>query len=256
MRSRAPLAGALLLLLAGAARPSQAFTLHYDVRFGPLRLLSMRTTVDLAADSYRTTTVVRTEGLIGVLFPWTSESVTEGLRDPLRPRRHASDGRFRGQRRVVEIAYGDDGAVQARIEPPSEQDWRDAVPPDAQRFTVDPLTASLATIEQGCQGRVPVFDGRRRYDLRLEDGGIAELGASPHGVYAGPTRRCRAVIEPFGGFWRSDGRESETPAALEFWIASPRPELVPMPVYLELSGARGTLRIHLSRIDMPGGAPG
>jgi hypothetical protein len=53
------------------------------------------------------------------------------------------------------------------------------------------------------------------------------------------------LIEPRGGFWRSEPHESETPARLEYWIAPPAPGLPPAPVYLELTGARGTLSVVL-----------
>lgn len=244
----------LALLLLGTAAPALAlapFTLHYDVRFGPLRLLSMRTTIELLPDVYRTRTRMRTEGLIGLLFPWTSDSITEGLRGPLRPRRHTSEGRYRRQRRVVELRYADDGSVETRIEPPPDAEGRDTVAPELRRSTVDPLTASLAAMEQECRGQVPVFDGRRRYDLRLEDLGRADVPAAHAGPYAGSARRCRAVVAPLGGFWRADAPHDESPSTLDFWIAEPRADLVPVPVYLELTGKRGTLRIVLDAIVSP-----
>lgn len=249
-----PVRAILPLLLLGIAAPAIAvdpFTLRYDVRFGPLSILSMRTTIELGQETYRTRTLMQTEGVIGLLFPWRSDSITEGLRGPLRPRRHTSAGRYRRQHRTVELRYRDDGSVETHIEPPPDADGRDVVPPALQRATVDPLTASLAAMEQDCRGYVPVFDGRRRYDLRLEDLGAADVPPSNAGVYAGGARRCRAVLAPLGGFWRADAPHDESPSTLDFWIAEPRPALLPLPVYLELAGTRGTLRIVLVAIDTP-----
>lgn len=251
--------GARLVLLAGllaapAGAADSTLALHYDVRYGPLRLLTIQTTSMLGDTHYRMRSEMQTTGPIGYVFPWKARSESEGVRSAgtLRPQRHRSDGRFRGESRVVEIAYADDGEVRARIEPPPENDARDAVPEALQRATLDPLTASLASLLANCSGTLPVFDGRRRYDLRLEELPPAQLEKSRRRLYAGPARRCRATVEARAGFWRTDPRDSETPTTLDFWIAAPSPGVSPVPVYLELSGERGTLTIDLTDVR-PGG---
>jgi hypothetical protein len=224
--------------------------LDYDVRFGPLRLLAMRTTADLTPDRYSAVADMRTVGFVAALFPWQSQSRSIGLRQSgaLAPEEHRTEGLYRGQRRLVDLDY-EGGAVLTLIEPPPESDWRDAVPAEMQRGTIDPLTATLAALEADCRGTLRVFDGRRRYDLRLSDLGQAELESSSYHVYAGPARRCQAVVDVLGGFWRDDPRQSEKPTTLDYWIAAPQAGLPPVPVYLELAGVRGTLRVHLTAVN-------
>jgi hypothetical protein len=241
-------AALLLACLAATADAAPGILLRYDVRWGPLRLLTMETTLQLGTSTYRTSTRLETVGLLDTVFPWRAESSTEGLRSPLRPRRHRSDGRFRGEIRTVEIAYADDGAVQARVEPPSTEEAREIVPEALRQGTVDPLTATLAALDGGCRGTVPVFDGRRRYDLRLEDRGAATVETG-RGMYDGPAQRCHAVVAPLGGFWRDDPREAATPTTLDLFMATPDPTLSPVPVYIELAGQRGTLRIQLVALE-------
>ncbi len=240
---------ALLLAARAAAAEDVGMALDYDVRFGPLRLLSMAMTTHAAGERYDARMVLQTQGWIARLFPWRSESASRGRRDGDRliVEHHRANGTYRQTRRSVEIDYGDDGTVRSRVAPPPEQDSRDAVPEALQQGTIDPITASLTAIVGGCRGRLPVFDGRRRYDLMLEELPAAAV-PSRRGVYAGTARRCRALIEPHAGFWRSEPHESETPARLEFWIASPKPSLPPAPVYLELTGARGTLSVVLREV--------
>jgi hypothetical protein len=246
---------ALLVALAataGATAPPPPLTLRYDVRFGPVTILSMDTTIAVADTTYRSTTRMRTEGVVRLLYPWNAEAISDGVRDgtTLTPRRHTADGVYRGEHRRVRIEYGDDGAVASQIDPPPEADARDAVPADMQRATIDPLTASLAAVSrQPCHGTLPVFDGRRRYDMQLEDKGPADVEPSRRGIYAGPARRCRATIIAYSGFWRSSPMDSETPTTLDYFIATPREDVGPLPVYLELAGARGTLRIHLTAVE-------
>jgi hypothetical protein len=249
-RLSAVMASALLLASLGRALATgdDGVALDYDVRFGPLRLLTMSFATEATGERYRASLVLETQGLIGRLFPWRAESETQGRRDGdlLRPERHRAEGTYRAIRRSVEIDYAPDGSVRSRIVPPPEQDGRDAVPDALQQATIDPITASLQAVAAACRGTLAVFDGRRRYDMHLAELPSGEV-PSRQGVYHGPARRCRATIEPHAGFWRSAPHESETPARLEFWIASPAPGLPPAPVYLELSGARGTLAVVLRR---------
>jgi hypothetical protein len=240
-----------LVLLAGRGLAAEGVTLDYDVRYGPFTILAIRTTAWIAGERYQTVSRMQTEGVIGYLFPWHADARSDGVvaGDAWKPERHRLTGAYRAEKRSVSIDY-DGGIVRARVEPPPEDDYRSQVPPELQQDTIDPLTASLAAVGADCRGTLRVFDGRRRYDMVLSDLGSAELKRSRHGLYAGPTRRCRAEVRPVAGFWNrkpgdDDPENDEEPAHLDFWIAPPRPDVRPVPVYLELAGARGTLSIWL-----------
>jgi Protein of unknown function (DUF3108) len=252
MRMRGLLRGlAVVVGLASRAIAADhaAVTLRYEVHYGPLRLLSVHVSTAVDGTQYRSRSVMQTEGIVGAIYPWSSESEVLGVRTGgrLQPHRHRAVGRYRNQERLVEIDYAGE-RVRSRIEPAPEADDRTAVPEALQQATVDPLTASLHAAATGCEGTIPVFDGRRRYDLRLVALAPVELAATPARVYAGPARRCRAQVEAKAGFWQSDPRDSEVPTYLDYWLAVPRPGLPPIPVYLELRGARGTLRIDLVEV--------
>lgn len=240
-----------LLLVAARGLAAEGVTLDYDVRYGPLSILAIRTSAWIAGERYQTASRMRTEGMIGYLFPWHADASSQGTvaGDAWRPERHRLTGAYRSEKRSVAIDY-DGGTVRTQVEPPPEDDYRSQVPPALQQNTMDPLTASLAAVGTDCRGTLSVFDGRRRYDMVLSDLGTAELERSRHGIYAGPTRRCRAEVRPVAGFWTrkagdDDPENDEEPAHLDYWIAQPRPDVRPVPVYLELSGARGTLSIWL-----------
>jgi hypothetical protein len=247
-----PLLGLIALLLcgraAGAAQPGAV--LDYEVRYGPLQVLALRTTARFDGDRYQATTDVRTVGVIALLFPWRAASDSRGLRDDgiMRPLRFRTTGEYRGTHRLAQIDYQVDAGPRVLIDPPAEHDDRDAVPPALQQATIDPLTAGLAAVSSGCQGTLRVFDGRRRYDLALSDLGETATPPSRHTRYAGRARHCRALIAPLAGFWRSEPRHDERPTQVDYWLAAPRPDLIAVPVYLELSAPRGTLAVHLSAV--------
>ena len=256
MRCAGPFVLAVLLASAPCIAEPGA-VLDYEVRYGPLQVLAMRTTARFDGDRYQATTEVRTVGVVALLFPWSAASESRGVQADgrMRPLRFHSAGEYRGTRRLAEIDYDPGGAIRTRIDPAPEADDRDPVPPTLQQATIDPLTASLAAVASGCRGTLRVFDGRRRYDLVLSDLGDAETPSSRHTLYTGRARRCRAVIEPLAGFWRSEPRQDERPTQIDFWVAPPRPDLIAVPVYLELSAPRGTLAIHLSAAEPVAATP-
>jgi hypothetical protein len=225
--------------------------LDYEVRYGPLQIMAMRTTTHVDDATYRTSTEVRTVGIAALLFPWQASSSTNGVRaaDSMHPQHFRSTGEYRGERRVSEVDYDGSGTVSTRLDPPPEADDRDPVDPALQRETIDPLTAGVAAVMSGCRGTFPVFDGRRRYDLVLSDLGDADTPRSRHTVYTGRARHCRVSIQALGGFRRSAPYLDERPSQIDAWVASPQPGMVAVPVYLELSAPRGTLAIHLAATE-------
>jgi Protein of unknown function (DUF3108) len=243
------LAATLIARAATAAPPGAV--LDYEVRYGPLQVLALRTTARFDGDHYQATTAVRTVGVVAMLFPWSAASDSRGVRDDrtMRPLRFRTAGEYRGTHRLAEIDYEGDAGPRVHIDPPAENDDRDPVPAALQEATIDPLTASLAAVSSGCRGTLRVFDGRRRYDLVLRDLGESATPPSRHTLYAGRARHCRALIQPLAGFWRSEPRHDERPTQVDYWIASPRPDLIAVPVYLELSAPRGTLAVHLSAVE-------
>jgi hypothetical protein len=100
-------------------------------------------------------------------------------------------------------------------------------------------------VQSGCRGTLRIFDGRRRYDLSLADQGESDLPAATP-VYQGRAQHCQARVTPRTGFWRASEKHDERPAQLDVWIAAPKPDVMPVPVYMQLSGARGTLGFRLS----------
>lgn len=247
---RVVLLGVMLALLAG--RPvgaADGIALDYAVHYGPFEILALHTTARVDESRYETTSAMRTVGMAGVLFPWTATAHTTGVRDPLglRPAWHRSRGVYRGDERTVAIDYADAGVV-AVVHPPAESDARLPVAVDEQQQTIDPLTAGLLPLITACRGALRVFDGRRRYDLVLTDHGLVEL-PEPTPVFRGTSRHCRARVAPLAGFWRADERHDERPAQLDLWLATPPPAPFAIPVYMELSGPRGSLSIALRAIE-------
>jgi hypothetical protein len=253
---------ALALTLAFAARPASAaahppgLSLAYDVYYLAFRILAVESTTFVAPDGYRTNTFMQTTGFLGALFPWEARSSAFGsiVGAQLVPGQYELRSVFRGKPIAVDLRYGEDGEVSERIEGVDFAEGRRVpVPEDEQSNTLDPLTAAISLSHElertgKCAGIRRVYDGVRRYDLHYEDLGTADLEKSDEG-YGGPTRLCKASVQPIGGFITAGEGAGEAPQAILAWLAPPMPGAAPVPLRLDMSSSRGTLSAYLQKAE-------
>jgi hypothetical protein len=239
----AVIAIAAALALAAPPARAEAVLARYDVRARGVSVMRVEALFDLSGPRYRVRTRVRPVG-VAAAFAGGGEQVsaTEGSwrgADPV-PRRHSSEGEWRGGRRAVELDYAPPpgGAPLLRVlEPPLEPE-REPVPEALKRNTVDGLSAVAkllrAVAQTGrCEGEAPVFDGRRRSDFRAWTEGTDDLPRG-EGAFAGPALRCaflgRLVAGRHAAQERDDGRPPRPAVA---WVARPLPNRAAVPVLIE-----------------------
>lgn len=265
MTLRPAIALAAALAFAAPSRAdAEAVLARYEVRAGGLNVMRVEVLFDLSGPRYRVQTRVRPVGMASV-FAGGGEQVssTEGSwrgADP-QPRRHSSEGEWRGGRRAVLLDYAppSGGAPLLRVlEPPIEPE-REAVPEALQRNTVDSLSAVaklLRTVAQTgrCEGEAPVYDGRRRSDFRAWTESMDDLPRGD-GAFAGPALRCAFLGKLVAGRHAAQEREDagRPPQPVMAWVARPLPGRAAVPVLIELQTRWfGTVRAVLSSAEPAG----
>ncbi|WP_168220250.1 DUF3108 domain-containing protein [Azospirillum thermophilum] len=259
------------LILAAAGAPALAAPLNatYRIHVGGVSVLEAQAVLTLTDRSYDVEVRAETGGFLGRLFPWQTRSHSTGAvtGEALAPVRHTQTSLFRGKPRNVTLTYDGRGTVAAAVEPPPEEEDRPAVPEDLRRATVDPLSGVLSALVatsrgNGCTRTVPVYDGRRRYDMTMRDSGMRTVSASRYSIFAGPARECRVTYTPVAGysprppttmFWkRDDGRDgamADDRPPVDLWIAPVVAGAPPIPVRVETDSALGAVVIHLVAIN-------
>jgi len=132
---------------------------------------------------------------------------------------------------------------------------------DAQkRGALDPVTALLqmlahVAVDQSCDVKVPVFDGKRRFDLNGEDRGEENVDDKDYGVYSGPARVCSVDFTMIAGEWKDreknrfwekeGGGQGRDP--FHIWLASLDTKLPELPVRLDSTSAFGDVYVHLTQ---------
>lgn len=125
--------------------------------------------------------------------------------------------------RAVDVSFEDEVAT-SQVEPPFGS-W--GVPPASETDrtgVLDPvaaflqLSANLVNNDRsGCAGSLPVFDGKARYNLNLEDAGRRSVRMR---AWRGEVLVCHAWYEPISGYDPEDyPDEDELRHPLTIWLA-------------------------------------
>jgi hypothetical protein len=237
--------------------------LTYDVYLGGLHIFTFDVGMTLQPGRYSMTAEGGTQGVIGWLYKWDTKLTAEGVdrNGRLEPRRYIAETDWQSNSRTLHLGFGENGRYELRQDPPPEPDpdIEGGLPEALPDGTVDPLSfalaASRALEENGrCDQTVPVFDGRRRFDLTVKQVDETMLPPTDYSIYHGPAVRCRFSMERISGFrksWQSSGRwDSDSSAPPTIWVASIRQDLPPIPVRYEGAIRLGSIVIHLTNAEV------
>ncbi len=263
----AAFAAGLLLALTGPAGASERVTLSYEVYRAGFHVVDSEFDVLLDRDRYEMTAHVRSTGLYGWLVNWSSRTHATGgfgANGP-EPQRYRLQGEWRGQPRLIEIAYQNGVVADVTLEPSLADEQREEVPASLLAAATDPASAIMAMVRrmsagETCSGRLPVFDGRRRYDLVFVDRGRRPFEAETvNPAFSGEAIRCDFSIEPIAGHlrprWEGDERRWERQEG-HVWVLPPRDGLPATPIRLELEGFWGSTIVSLKTVRRQNGSAG
>lgn len=251
------------LTITALSFPAQADETKLDLSFyvysGGYRALTLEADLDLTPQRYRLITNSKTSGLADTLFKYRQRAEANGNRTPvgLSPIQFLTESDSRFSYRSAEIQYTEEWPIIEKMEPKLTEDQREEVPEGMRRATLDPLSGSLLAVtrdlEFPCTGTVPVFDGRRRYDLKFNAIGEETLEKAEGGGYIGTALRCQVEFEPIAGFVK---RDTDTPTEkrlpTELWLARLAPGTPYLPVRLTSDSVFGKFTGYLIRAKIDG----
>jgi hypothetical protein len=253
------LLGGVATLMTSPAGAAEPVRLGYAIYAGGFHVLDASIVLDLGREGYTVEVNAQTQGILGTLFPWQTLARSDGkLRaGEAEPRTHRQTGKWRGQDRAVSLYYDGSGSVLADVRPPDDLDEREPVPPELVPGTTDPLSAVLSVagavaLGRGCSETVPVFDGRRRYDLTFQAMGSRNLPPNRYSVFSGPAVQCQVTSKMLAGRWRKDdGLASDDEKKTPFFLMlAPVVEgMPPVPVRLEGQSRFGEVIMHLTSAE-------
>lgn len=197
---------------AAAAPAAAKYTAVYQLRFAGLTLGKFTLWSTITGDHYALQGNGKITFLASALFELSGGTVTNGALTPQGPQPDAFSFTFETKKGTGQLAMTfDHGAVRSVQARPTIRLHPDAVPVTEQHLqgVLDPLTALFFSTEakapgnpaSACEQRVPVYDGKYRFDLLLTHKRTVRV-VRKKGVktgYEGPAVICKVKYIPVAG---------------------------------------------------------
>jgi hypothetical protein len=240
--------------LTGSAQAQTKFEAHYGISFAAIPIGKGEWSVDVRPDAYTMTATGSASGMISALVSGegtlgASGAMREGKLSPL-----VFTALLKREDEKSETRMTLDNGRVKEIAPASEPADKDRVAvTDAHRSAIiDPLSAMMvpaALDAQACQRTLPIFDGRRRFDLKLSFKRMDKVKADKG--YAGPAVVCATAFQPVAGHransklaaYLTEGRE------IEIWFAPVAGTPLLAPFRLSIASMLGNMVIAATRFE-------
>ena len=156
----------------------------------------------------------KSSGLISLIYKWKQYLKAEGIVTksdiPLNSTSYYSSD-IRGEKMGhMNISYGKNIVEVISAKPnPKDDDRRNSISNELRKNTFDPASAFISlgfNIKKydSCTAIVPIFDGRRRYNIKSTDGGIEILKSTKIKQIEGIVKRCNIQFERIDGYTKKE----------------------------------------------------
>jgi hypothetical protein len=247
------------ILLCAPALAQSKLDAKYVISAAGISIGKSEITVQIDKDKYTASATGRASGFLSILVSGEGSVHVEGAvtEAGLQPKNFTASIKKDNENSEVKLVIDGGSVVDMTAE--SSLPDQDRVPlTDADRHgIIDPLTAVLlpagkseALSNDVCQRTLPIFDGRRRYDLDLSFKRKDELKLASG--YQGPVAVCAVKFKPIAGHhssslivkYLSEGRE------LELWVAPIAGTRVLAPVRMTTTNLIGNLAVDAEQFNV------
>jgi hypothetical protein len=210
--ARAWIAGgcaAVFLMLAPLPAAAQGrLEAHYEASLAGIAVGRGTWGIEISDDYYSASAQGATAGLLKAFSGGTGTGAAQGriVNGALVPQSYmATISSKKSETIKINLANGNIRDFTIEPEPPVDPD-RVVVTPEHKKGVVDPMTSSLVRVPgngellgpDACRGGSSVFDGRLRYDLKLDFKRMETVRAEKG--YQGPAVVCAIYFTPVAGY--------------------------------------------------------
>ncbi len=205
----------------------------------------------------------KTRGFLAKVAPWfgTFESHGWALKgDDYRPQLHKSTTTWREEEEVKEYKYTKDRKFNGLwITDHDKPTYKKQIDDELTQGTTDALTALLMAMQsvgdgEKCAATSEVFDGKRRFKMKINHLKEEQLKSSKYNIYDGKASKCTVEVAPVSGEWskkprgwlsiQEQGRDRGTMPTVWMGRISENGPAVPIKVLVKTS--YGNLFMHLA----------
>jgi Protein of unknown function (DUF3108) len=182
----------------------------YDISFNGLNVGSFEFNSEADAKEYSLNGQAKVSALFGA-FTWGGETRASGkvVAESPKPSGFTFDYKSNSKSGAMKMGFTDD-TVSSVVHVPPLKPKDNVVPLQAQHLkgVVDPMSAvmlmSKGTSENPCTRRLPIFDGKLRFDLMLSPRGQVQIKDQNSGGQPAMGYVCRVKYIPIAGHKQDD----------------------------------------------------
>lgn len=220
------------MLMALSALPALAqgkLDARYEVTLAGIPVGRGAWTIEIAEDHYSATVSGATVGLLKAISGGHGNGTAQGrvVNGQLAPINYTATSETSKKAETIRMALNGGNVTESSITPEPPEDAARIPVTDAHRHGVlDPMTGSMIRVPgtgdpvgpEACKSAAAIFDGRMRYDLRLEYKRMETVKAEKG--YRGPAVVCGIYFTPVSGYVpdRAAIKYLAAQKAMEVWL--------------------------------------
>jgi hypothetical protein len=259
-----PLVAGLFLLAslctaANAEGPSRV-RVTYNISFNGMSVGEFVIRANLAEREYTISADAKISVLAGLIFEWTGKTSSSGrvVNNAPTPNAYSFGYEAGDKHEKIDLRFSENSVREVAINPPARLPAaRIPVTRAHLQNVVDPLSAVLlltASRDKGptdvCNHRLPIFDGKQRYDLVLSYKRTKRVTAEEG--YRGPAYVCKVKFVPIAGHKSGDADNNYAARneSMEVWMVPISQSNLYVPYYIHLPTQAGVATLTSTRFDV------
>lgn len=194
-----------------AATPHSRLAAVYTIRFAGIKLGKFEVWSNLNEESYSLRGKGKLKFITGLLFEIKGGTTSAGAvtKNGPKPTSFTFDFKTKKHHGKLAMIFKGDAVSQVTAQPPFVENPKD-IPVTAAHVkgVLDPMSAMFFTATATkrnadgsiCPGRIPIFDGKQRFDLHLSYIKTVQVKKRGKRGYRGPAVVCRIKYVPIAGY--------------------------------------------------------
>jgi hypothetical protein len=234
---------------------------NYAINFNGLNIGDFKLTASLANSEYNVNADAQISVLAGMIFEWNGKTASSGRvmsRGPL-PYSYSFGYRTSEKSEKIDVKFSNNVVREIAVNPPQRpSSKRVPITRKHMQNVLDPLSAVVMLANVGsnksgadvCAKRLPIFDGKARYDLQLSYKGTKSINSGSG--YKGPAYVCKVKFIPIAGHKPGDDDSvyASKNEGMEIWMMPVPKAALYVPYYIYVPTPVGTATLTSSGLDV------
>jgi hypothetical protein len=233
----------------------------YGINFNGINIGDFKLNAVMANGEYNVTAQANVSLLAGILFDWTGNTASTGRmmrRGPL-PYTYSFGYKTSEKSEKIDVKFSNNVVREIAVNPPQRpSSQRVPITRKHMQNVLDPLSAVVLLTNVGanksgpdvCGKRLPIFDGKARYDLQLSYKASKNITAA--NGYKGPAYICKVKFIPIAGHKANDEESvyASKNEGIEVWMMPVQQAALYVPYYIYIPTPVGTATLTSSGFDV------